>query len=133
MKNQKNSESKSQGAVTIEKIESKIIEIREEKVILDSDAAELYDVQTRDINKAVKNNQEKFPAGYIFSLSKQEKSEVVENFHHLNQIKYSPHLPKAFTEKGLYMLATILKGVKATQTTITIIETFAKITPHFSE
>jgi phage regulator Rha-like protein len=108
-------------------IKDKIIIVREQKVILDSDVAEIYGVETRDINKSVKNNPDKFPAGYIFSLSDNEKSEVVENFHHLEKLKFSPVLPKAFTEKGMYMLATILKGEKATQTTIDIIEAFAKL------
>jgi len=108
-------------------VEEKIITIRGISVILDSDVAELYGVETRDINKAVKNNSEKFPKGYLFELTKSEKEEVVENFHHLINMKFSPVLPKAFTEKGLYMLATILKSSKATQTTIAIVEAFAKI------
>lgn len=86
-------------------------------VILDSDVAALYGVDTRDLNKSLKNNPEKFPSGYSFTLTKSEKTEVVENFHHLSKLKFSPHLPKAFTEKGLYMLATILKSSQATGTT----------------
>ncbi len=108
-------------------IENKIIDLRNLKVILDTDVAILYGVETRDINKSVKNNPEKFPAGYIFELTKDEKKEVVENFHHLEKLKFSPQLPKAFTEKGLYMLATILKGDIATQTTLAIIETYSRI------
>ena len=108
-------------------VNDKIIIIRNEKVLLDCDVAELYGVETRDINKSVRNNPDKFPAGYVFSLSDKEKSEVVENFHHLEKIKFSPVLPKAFTEKGLYMLATILKSPQATQTTISIIEAFAQL------
>jgi len=108
-------------------VEDKILNIRNENVILDSDVAVLYGVETRDINKSVKNNPEKFPKGYLFELSIEEKEEVVENFHHLNKNKFSPTLPKAFTEKGLYMLATILKSPRATQTTIAIVEAFAKI------
>lgn len=108
-------------------VENKIITIRNMKVIIDSDVAELYGVVTRDINKAVKNNLDKFPEGYLFELTKNEKDELVENFHHLNKLKFSSALPKAFTEKGLYMLATILKSPQATQTTISIIDTFAKI------
>ena len=97
------------------------------QVILDCDVAKLYGVETRDINKAVKNNHDKFPDGYIIELDQDEKIEVVEKFHHLAKLKFSPHLPKAFTEKGLYMLATILKSTQATQTTIAIVETFSKI------
>lgn len=113
--------------VKFDAVSDKIIHLRGERVILDRDIADLYGVETRDINTAVKNNPEKFPQGYFFQLNKGEKSEVVENFHHLEAIRFSPHLPKAFTEKGLYMLATILKGPRATQTTISIIETFAKL------
>ncbi|HAX61173.1 MAG TPA: DNA-binding protein [Elusimicrobia bacterium] len=113
--------------VKFEEIENKIIEIRSQKTILDSDVAKLYGVGTRDINKSVKNNPDKFPTGYIFELTSDEKQDVVENFHHLYKLKFSPQLPKAFTEKGLYMLATILKSPRATQTTISIIEAFAKL------
>lgn len=84
-------------------------------------------METKEINKAVRNNPDKFPEGYIFELQQAEKQYVVENFHHLENVKYSPVVPKAFTEKGLYMLATILKSPQATQTTIAIIEAFAKL------
>jgi len=107
--------------------ENKLIRVRDSLVLIDKDVAELFGVETRDINKAVKNNQDKFPQGYIFELTKEEKKEVVENFHHLSKLKYSPHLPKVFTEKGLYMIATILKSEVATQATIQVIETFAKV------
>ena len=108
-------------------VESKIITLRDQQVILDCDVAELYGVETRDINKAVKNNPEKFPEGYVFMLDNEEKTEVVENFHHLQKLRFSPQLPKAFTEKGLYMLATILKSPRAVQTTIAIVEAYAKL------
>lgn len=108
-------------------VEDKIITLRNQKVIIDADVAELYGVDTRDINKAVKNNPEKFPEGYIFVLDSSEKSEVVENFHHLQKLKFSPQYPKAFTEKGLYMLATILKSPKAVETTIAIVEAYARL------
>ena len=84
-------------------------------------------METKEINKAVRNNPDKFPEGYIFELQQAEKQYVVENFHHLENVKYSPVVPKAFTEKGLYMLATILKSPQATQPTIAIIEAFAKL------
>ena len=113
--------------VKFSNVEDKIITLRGTSVIIDNDVAALYDMETRDINKAVKNNPEKFPDGYIFELTATEKSEVVENFHHLDKLKFSPVLPKAFSEKGIYMLATILKSERATQTTLAIVETFAKI------
>ncbi|MDR0763297.1 MAG: ORF6N domain-containing protein, partial [Bacteroidales bacterium] len=110
----------------IVKVEDKIMTIRGQRVILDSDVALLYEVETMRINEAVKNNRDKFPLGYVFELSKNEKKEVIENFDNL-KIKFSPSMPKAFTEKGLYMLATILKSKRATETTIEIVETFAKM------
>lgn len=70
----------------------------------------MYGVETRDINKAVKNNPKKFPPGYIIELNSSEKQELVENFHRFNTLKHSTVAPHAFTEQGLYMLATILKG-----------------------
>ncbi len=94
---------------------------------LDTDVAELYEVQTKAVNQAVSNNLDKFPSDYIFELTKNEKAEVVKNFDHLQKLKFSPHFPKAFTERGLYMLATILKSESATRTTIAIIDTFYKI------
>ena len=102
-------------------------EIQNQQVLIGRDVATLYGVETRDINKAVKNNLDKFPKDYILELSDTEKYELVENFHHLEPLKYSKTNPKAFTEKGLYMLATILKSKQATQTTFLIIETFAKL------
>lgn len=112
--------------VNFKDVEKALLEIRGQSVILDSDVARLYGVNTMRVNEAVKNNPDKFPTGYIIELTKDEKNEVIENFDN-PKLKFSPVLPKAFTEKGLYMLATILKSPKATQTTIAIIETFAKI------
>jgi len=113
--------------VKFENLESKLIEYKDEAVLVDSDVAQLYGVQTKDINKAVKNNIEKFPYGYIVELTKDEKDELVEKFHRFSRLKHSTVNPKIFTEKGLYMLATIIKSQVATDTTIKIIETFANI------
>jgi hypothetical protein len=113
--------------ISYEQVESKILKIQNQDVILDSDVAELYGVETKRINEAVKNNPDKFPDGYIIELNETDKSEVVEIFDHLQKLKFSPNLPKAFTERGLYMLATILKSAKATETTLAIIDTFAKV------
>ena len=117
----------SKGEITLNDVRDKIITIQNKNVLLDSDVAWLYGVETRDINKAVKNNQRKFPDGYVISLTDSEKTELVENFHRFGNLKHSTVFPKAFTEKGLYMLATILKSEKATDTTIAIVEAFAKM------
>lgn len=111
----------------IEQVGSRVITLRDQQVIIDRDVAEIYGVVTRDINKAVRNNPDKFPAGYIIELDEKEKGELVEKFHRFNTMKHSTVMPKAFTEKGLYMLATILKSKTATEATIAIIETFTKL------
>lgn len=108
-------------------IEARIIIVRGESVLLDADVAAIYGVSTKEVNQAVSNNTAKFPEGYILELTAREKQEVVKKFDHLKKLKFSPHLPKAFSERGLYMLATIIKSDVATQTTLGIIETFAKI------
>ena len=108
-------------------VENLIIKIKNTEVLLDTDIAKLYGVHTRRINEAVKNNPEKFPKSYILQLSKADKNELVENFDQFKNLKHSTAAPKAFTEKGLYMLATILKSPKATETTLSIIEAFTKV------
>jgi len=113
--------------VKMETIENRIIAIRGEKVLIDGDVAEIYGVETKRVNEAVKNNLDKFPEDYLFELSQEEKDELVENFDRFNRLKHSTANPKVFTEKGLYMLATILKSKQATETTFAIIETFARI------
>ncbi len=113
--------------VTYDQVKAKIINIYQYTVIIDSDVAELYGVETKRINEAVKNNPDKFPNGYIIELDATAKMYLVENFDHLKKLKFSTKIPKAFTEKGLYMLATILKSAKAVNTSIAIIDAFAEL------
>lgn len=112
-------------------IENKIILIEDKPVILDVDVAGFYGVETKEINRAVKNNPNKFPDGYIIELSASEVNTIISKFliledNNNNKGKHTKYKAKAFTEKGLYMLATILKGERATKITIKIIDTFAK-------
>ena len=113
--------------VTYSEIESSIIEIRGQRVILDADVARLYHVETKRVNEAVRNNPDKFPQGYILELGKEDIDDLRSKFSTANLSTKSRVLPKAFTEKGLYMLATILKSPMATRTTIGIVETFARL------
>ena len=108
-------------------VAEKVITVREQKVLLDCDVAELYGVETKKINQAVKNNPKKFPVGYTIDTTKEEKSELVKNFDRFNKLKHSTVCPTAFTRKGSYMLATILSGDKAIDTTLAIIEAFDKL------
>jgi len=109
-----------------ENLQDRIIDIRDQKVLLDVDVAEIYGVETKRINEAVKNNPDKFPTGYIIELDKTEWDGLKSKFS--TSIKGGKvKLPTAFSEKGLYMLATILKSPQAVQATLAIIETFSKI------
>ena len=110
----------------IVEVESKIITLRGQQVILDSDVADLYGVETKRINEAVGNNPEKFPEGYVFKLDNQEFNELRSKIS-TTKFQMTRQAPKAFTEKGLYMLATILKSPKAVETTIAIVEAYAKL------
>lgn len=111
----------------IKRVESRLITLRDKQVIIDRDVAELYGVETKRINEALRNNPDKFPDGYVITLNKSEKDELVEIFDRFNPLKHSTVAPHAFTEQGLYMLATILKSPIATQATIAIIDTFTKL------
>ena len=104
-----------------------MIMLRKQPVLIDADVADLYGVKTKEVNQAVRNNPGKFPYGYIFELDKYEKAEVVKNFDRLNKLKFSKVAPTAFTERGLYMLATILKGERAEKTTLAIVDTFVQV------
>jgi ribosomal protein S6 len=107
-------------------IQNKIYTIRGFQVMLDSDLAQLYGVETKRINEAVKNNPDKFPNDFYFEATDDE----LENF----RSKFSTsswggnrYSPKLFTEQGIYMLATILKSKVATDITVKIIRTFANM------
>jgi len=116
--------------VRLEDIEGKLIIVQGEKVLLDSDVGEIYGVETKRINEAVKNNPDKFPVGYILDLSDETWESLRSKISTLNGTGRGEHRkykPKVFTERGLYMLATILKGDLAVHTTLAIVDTFYKI------
>ena len=106
--------------------ENNLVRLRDELVLVDKDVAELFGVETRDINKAVKNNPAKFPQGYAYEVTKDE-FDILRGKFSTAKFAKTRALPKAFTEKGLYMLATIIKSEIATEATLQIIETFAKV------
>ncbi|MBQ6082377.1 MAG: ORF6N domain-containing protein [Bacteroidales bacterium] len=111
----------------IEDVEEKIVVIRNQQVIADADVAVLYGVQTKDINRAVRNNPDKFPPHYMFELTISELRDMRLKILTTNVSSNSHSPTKVFTERGLYMLATILKGERARAVTFAIIETFAQI------
>lgn len=108
-------------------VRDSIVVIRDLPVIVDADVANLYGVETKRVNEAVRNNPDKFPEDYMFVLSLEELAILRSNFSTTKLSSKSRTLPKVFTEKGLYMLATILKSKNALNVTFAIIETFTQV------
>ena len=111
----------------MQEVVSKVVEIRGQEVIADADVAALYGVDTKRVNEAVRNNPEKFPARYMFELNQSELGNLRTKISSTNISTMNRNPTKVFTERGLYMLATILKGDKARDVTFAIIETFARV------
>ena len=118
-------------SITTKDVASRIVTIRGQHVLLDRDVAELYGVETKRINEAVKNNPDKFPPRCIIYLDDEESAVLRSKLSTLEPSqgkgRYSKYNFKAFTERGLYMLATVLKSPRATQTTLAIIDTFVEV------
>lgn len=110
-----------------ETIHRAILVIRGQKVILDRDLATLYGVETKYLNRQVRRNQGRFPPTFMFQLKKEEKKELVTNWHQFESLKHSYHLPYAFTEHGVAMLASVLNSEKAIRISIHIINTFIQL------
>ena len=108
-------------------VEGKIAVIRNGQVIADADVAALYGVQTKEVNQAVKNNTDKFPPDYMFDLSINELRDLRSKILTTNVSAMNRNPTKVFTEKGLYMLGTILKSERARAVSFAVIETFAKV------
>jgi len=110
----------------LQKVQHKIYEIRNQKVMLDFDLSELYDVETKVLNQAVKRNIERFPVDFMFQITKSEFDSLRSQFVTLENGKgqHSKYLPYAFTEQGLAMLSGILKSKKAIDVNISIMRAF---------
>ena len=113
--------------VPVGKIEQRILLIRGEKVIVDTDLAEFYGVPTKRLNEQVKRNKGRFPDDFMFQLSPDEKAEVVANCDHLENLKYSRALPYAFTEHGAIMAAGVLNTSRAIEVSVFIVRAFVKV------
>ena len=109
------------------RINKGILFVRGQKVMLDSDLADMYGVKTKRLNEQVKRNIHRFPADFMFQLSDEEKQEVVAYCDHLTRIRFSATNPYAFTEHGTIMLASILNTPLAIQTSVLIVRAFVKL------
>lgn len=110
-----------------EEITRRIFVIRGQKVMLDSDLAELFGVETKQLNRQVKRNIQRFPPEFMFRLTKQERNELVPIWHQFKKMKHSYVLPYAFTEHGVTMLASVLKSETAIKMSIVIVKAFVKL------
>jgi hypothetical protein len=108
-------------------LEHRILTIRGKSVMIDADLAELYGVQTRVLNQAVRRNRERFPPEFMFQLTPAEKKEVITNCDHLARLKFSPVLPLAFTEHGTLMLGNVLNSERAIEVSLLVVRTFVSI------
>jgi len=108
-------------------IETKIFLVRGRRVMLDADIAILYGVPTKVLNQAVKRNERRFPPDFVFSLTKEEKYELVTNCDRLSRLKHSSALPRAFTEQGVAMLSSVLSSERAIDVNIEIMRAFIRL------
>ena len=115
------------GVLNSKAIQSKIFTIRGVQVMIDRDLAELYGVETKALNQAVKRNPERFPKHYCFQLTNLERDEVVTNCDHLSNLRFSYQMPYAFTEFGVSMLASVLRGETKVGTQVPFIGVFVHL------
>ena len=112
----------------LQKIQTKIYEVRGQKVMMDFDLAELYEVENRALKQAVKRNIDRFPKDFMFTLTKAEWQKLITNCDKLpEKVKFSPATPFAFTEQGVAMLSSVLKSKKALQVNIAIMRAFVLV------
>jgi hypothetical protein len=114
-------------AQKLARIQKRIFIIREKRIMIDSDLADLYEVEAKRLNEAVKRNIKRFPADFMFRLTKGEFEKVVANCDHLQNLKFRPTLPYAFTEQGVAMLAAVLNSQKAIDVNIQIMRAFIQL------
>ena len=108
-------------------IEDRIFTIRGQKVMIDKDLAEMYEVKTMVLNQAVKRNCDRFPSDFMFKLTRDELNELITNCDRFKTLKHSPTTPNAFTEQGVAMLSSVLNSERAIAINIEIIRTFVKL------
>ena len=108
-------------------IQSRILSLRSQRIMIDADLAQLYGVPTKALNQAVKRNAARFPHDFMFQLNSAEKTEVVTNCDHLQKLKFSKALPFAFTEYGAVALANVLASAQAVEMGIYVVRAFVQL------
>lgn len=115
--------------IAVERIEKTIYLIRDEKVIMDSDLAELYEVETKALNQAVRRNRDRFPSDFMFQLTRDEvsslnRSQIVTGSQKHRDPRFRPY---AFTEQGVAMLSSVLRSKRAILVNVEIMRTFVRL------
>ncbi len=113
--------------IPAERIQQCILLLRGEKAMLDRDLAELYGVETKRLNEAVKRNIERFPDDFMFKLDKREADQLVANCDRFESLKHAGSTPYAFTEQGIAMLSSVLRSPQAVAVNIAIMRTFVQL------
>ena len=113
--------------IPIDHVERRILQIRGERVLIDSDLANFYGVATRRLNEQVRRNADRFPADFVFQLTPGERAEVIANCDHLINLKYSNTLPYAFTEHGAIMAASVLNSQRAVDMGVFVVRAFVSL------
>jgi len=115
------------GLIPLEIIEQKILLVRGHRVMLDKDLAELYEVRTKNLNKAVSRNIDSFPVDFMFQLTAEEYRSLRFQFGTLERGAHSKYLPRVFMEQGVAMLSSVLKSKRARQVNIQIMRAFVRL------
>ena len=118
--------------ITSRSLDDMIFTIRGQKVMLDRDLAQLYEVPTYRLNEAVKRHKNRFPEDFMFQISREELLEVIANCDILSNLRFSHTTPYAFTEHGVAMLASILNSDKAVNINIEIIRAFVRLRQYYN-
>jgi hypothetical protein len=113
-------------------VDTLILTLRGQKVLVDADLATLYGVPTKRLNEQVKRNTDRFPEDFLLQLTAEEKAEVVANCDHLTRLKFSKTLPYAFTEHGAIMAATVLNSPEAVKMSVFVVRAFVRMREHLA-
>lgn len=118
---------KSDVLMELGQVESLILPIRGNRVVLDRDLARLYGTTTKKLNQAVRRNLDRFPPDFMIQLSAKERESLVLEFDHLSGMKHSKTLPFAFSEHGVIMAASVLNSPRAVEVSVLVVRAFVKL------
>ncbi|MDF9826219.1 hypothetical protein M2447_000295 [Ereboglobus sp. PH5-10] len=113
--------------IPVEHVQSRILVLRGQRVIIDRNLARLYGVTTKRLNEQVKRNQRRFPEDFVFQLTKAEKAEVVAKCDHLGNLRFSNTLPYAFTEHGAIQAANVINSATAEEMGVMVVRAFIQL------